>query len=148
MPWCKTCMITSVPLQLYVKVNLIPVLHVHVYIIMIITSFIRRSTQFFEVLLLLIISANSCIRSDMQTSLHLSMAWYLGTENLKSWPIFWRKQLYWDYCTSRLYRPRPRLESSRLLFLQNVKAFVKSVRRLWKSYMGTRYLNMIQNVNC
>ena len=38
------------------------------YIIMMITGFIRY-TQIFEVLLLLVIPANSCIRSDMQTSL-------------------------------------------------------------------------------
>ena len=44
------------------------------YIIMIITGFIRKSIQISEILLLLAISASSCIRSDMQTSLNLSMS--------------------------------------------------------------------------
>ena len=42
------------------------------YIIMIITGFIRKSTQLFEILLLLATFGNSCIISDMQTSLNKS----------------------------------------------------------------------------
>ena len=75
---CSTAAIINI------KVNLIPVQHVHIYIIMIITGFIRRSTQIFEIVLLLAISANSCIRSDMQTSLNLSMSLYMGTDELEA----------------------------------------------------------------
>ena len=45
----------------------------HTYFIMIM-FFIRRSTRIFEIVLLLAISANSCITSDMQTSLNLSVS--------------------------------------------------------------------------
>ena len=44
--------ICSTAAIIIVKVNLIPAQHVHIYIIMIITGFIRRSTQIFEILLL------------------------------------------------------------------------------------------------
>ena len=53
---CSTAAIIMI-----VKVNQIPAQHVHIYIIMIITGFIRRSNQLFEILLLLAIPANKLV---------------------------------------------------------------------------------------
>ena len=75
------------------------------YIIMIITGFIRRSTQFFKVLLLMVISANSCIRSDMQTNLDLANHDIWELINLNSDQYFGENNCI-GTCICMLYRHR------------------------------------------